>query len=158
MKMLFTGVIVFLSSVVSHGQIQYLRYNDNFSFLNSDSITKRGLNKLKYIPISAKLKVSFGREVREQLQRYENINFGDLPPNYKTSSPWQLWHRIMAHANVDVGQETRVFVQLNSTYRFFNANPLTAEIEQNELSLHQAFIDYHFNKHWMAYAHNPCQN
>jgi hypothetical protein len=150
MKILLTGVIVFLSSVVGYGQIQYLRYNDDFSFLNSDSVVKRGLHKLKYIPLFTKLRVSFGGEIREQLQQYVSINFGDVPPIYKTSNPLQLWHRIMAHANVDVGQKTRVFVQFNSTYRFFNANPLTPEIEQNELSLHQVFFYYRFNKHWMV--------
>ena len=56
----------------------------------------------------------------------------------------------MAHANVDVGQKARVFVQLSSTYRFLNPNPFTQEIDQNELSLHQAFIDYRLNKNWAA--------
>jgi hypothetical protein len=150
MKKLITFTFVILSSVITYGQIQYLRYNDDFNFLKGDSVTKRGFQKLKYIPITGKLKISFGGEIREQLQRYTNINFGDLPPNYKTSSTWQLWHRIMAHANVDAGQKARLFVQLGSTYRFLNPNPLTPEIEQNELSLHQAFIDYHFNKTWMT--------
>lgn len=130
------------------GQIQYLRYNDDFSFLRADSVTKRGVEKLKYIPLGNKLNVSFGGEIREQLQRYDNINFGDMPPAFKTQNVWQLWHRIMAHANIDIGRKARAFVQINSNYRFFNNNPLTPEIEQNELSLHQGFIDYHFSKNW----------
>lgn len=150
MKSLITITFVLLSSVIGYGQIQFLRYNDDFSFLKGDSVTKRGFQKLKYIPISAKLKVSFGGEIREQLQRYDNINFGDVPPTFITPSAWQLWHRMMAHTNIDAGNKTRVFLQLSSTYRFINPNPLTPEIEQNELSLHQVFIDYHFNKNWMA--------
>jgi Alginate export len=150
MKSLITIAFVLLCSVIGYGQIQFLRYNDDFSFLKGDSVTKQGFQKLKYIPISAKLKVSFGGEIREQLQRYDNINFGDVPPTFITSSAWQLWHRMMAHTNIDAGNKTRVFLQLSSTYRFINPNPLTPEIEQNELSLHQVFIDYHFNNNWMA--------
>lgn len=146
----FLVISFVLVSTAGQSQIQYLRYNDDFSFLKSDSAQKSGFQKLKYVPLSKKVNVSFGGEIREQLQRYDNINFGDVPPSYLQSNAWQLWHRVMAHSDINVGQKTRIFVQLSSTYRFFNRNPLTPEIEQNELSLHQAFIDYRFTKHWMT--------
>lgn len=146
--MLVIGFV--LSGIAGYSQIQYLRYNDDFSYLQSDSLTKKGFQKLKYIPIAEQINISLGGEIREQIQRYNNINFGDVPPNYKTSNSWQVWHRLMVHANVDIEQRARVFIQLSSTYRFLNPNPLTTEIEQNELSLHQAFIDYRFNKLWMV--------
>jgi hypothetical protein len=57
---------------------------------------------------------------------------------------------MMSHANVEIGKKVRVFVQLGSTFRFINPNPLTPEIDQNEVSLHQAFIDYRYNSNWMA--------
>lgn len=150
MKKAVVTISIFLSSVMGYSQIQYLRYNDDFSHLKSDSITKNGFQKLKYIPISEQVKISFGGEIREQLQRYDNINFGDVPPTYKRSSTWQLWHRIMAHADIDAGKNARLFIQLSSTCRFLNPNPLTPEIDQNVLSLHQAFVYYRFNKHWMT--------
>lgn len=150
MKNLTLKIGFVLSAVAGYSQIQYLRYNDDFSYLQSDSLPRKGLQKLKYIPIAGQVNISFGGEIREQLQRYNNINYGDVPPNYKTSNSWQLWHRLMVHANVDIGQRARVFLQLSSTYRFLNPNPLTPEIDQNELSLHQAFIDYRFNKLWMS--------
>ncbi len=150
MKKALIAIGFLLSSVMSYSQIQYLRYNDDFSHLKSDSSTKNGFQKLKYIPIAEEVKISFGGEIREQLQRYDNINFGDVPPDYKRSGTWQLWHRIMAHANIDAGQKARLFMQISSTCRFLNPNPLTAEIDQNVLSLHQAFVDYRFNKHWMT--------
>lgn len=150
MKNLMLAIGFILSGVVGYSQIQYLRYNDDFSYLQSDSLPKKGLQKLKYIPIAEQVYISVGGEIREQLQRYNNFNFGDVPPNYQRSNSWQLWHRLMVHANVDIGKRARVFVQLGSTYRFLNPNPLTPEIDQNELSLHQAFIDYRFNKLWMA--------
>lgn len=150
MKNLMLAIGFVLSGVAGYSQIQYLRYNDDFSYLQSDSLTKKGLKKLKYIPIAEQINISLGGEIREQIQRYNNFNFGDVPSNYETSSSWQLWHRLMVHANVDIGQRARVFVQISSTYRFLNPNPLTPEIDQNEFGLHQAFIDYRFNKLWMA--------
>lgn len=150
MKRLIIVLLLFLYSLSANSQIQYLRYNDDFKFLKRDSVSKHGFQRLKYIPLSTSIKASFGGEIREQLQRYNNINFGDVPPTYKSSSAWQLWHRIMAHADIDAGQKLRMFVQLSSTHRFLNDNPLTPEIEQNELSLHQAFLDYRFNNHLMV--------
>lgn len=143
-------LILFVSVVLSaKSQIQYLRYNDDFSYLKSDSTRKAGFDKLKFIPISKSINVSFGGEIREQLQYYNNINFGDVPPTYEKSSTWQLWHRLMIHSNMEVGKKTRLFTQLGSTYRFLNPNPLNPEIDQNRLNLHQAFIDHHLNSRWM---------
>jgi hypothetical protein len=150
MKNIIVSTSLLLLSLPGIGQIQYLRYSDDFSFLKADSIQKKGLQKMKYISLSDDVNVSFGGEIREQLQRYENINFGDVPPSHKSSNTWQIWHRIMAHVNLEVGKKARVFAQLSSTYRFLNINPLTQEIDQNELSLHQSFIEYHFNKKWTA--------
>lgn len=131
-------------------QINILRYNDNFSSLKTDTVSKKGFQKLKYIPLTNKASVSFGGEIREQLQYYNNQNFGDVPPTFKKVNTWQLWHRMMTHANVELGSKMRIFVQLGSTFRLINPNPLTPEIDENRLSLHQAFIDYQFNKNWMA--------
>jgi len=39
---------------------------------------------------------------------------------------------------------------MGSTFRFLNPNPAAPEIDENQLSLHQAFIDYQFQKNWMA--------
>lgn len=86
--------------------------------------------------------------MREQLQYYRNPNFGDLPSGITTNTP-RLWHRAMAHANIEAGKTTRIFTQLNSTFRFLSPMPATPEIEENHLSLHQLFADYQFNKNWM---------
>jgi Alginate export len=128
--------------------INMLRYNDNFSFLKSDS-NKTGLNKLKYIKLGKDATISFGGEIREQYQYFRNLNFGDVPPTTKKISVGQLWHRVMLHGNIEVGKKLRVFLQMNSTFRFFNPNPVTPEIDENQLSLHQAFIDYNITKKWM---------
>lgn len=134
-----------------HHPIHILRYNDDFSFVKSDS-AKRGFNKLKHIQLGANTNISFGGELREQYQYFSNLNFGDLPPTTVKSSVGQLWHRVMLHSNIEVGKKLRVFVQMNSTFRFFNPNPIVPEIDENRLSLHQGFMDYSFHKNWMLRA------
>ncbi len=128
--------------------ISILRANDNFNFVKTDSI-KKGFNKLKHIKIYKKANISFGGELREQYQYFDNLNFGDVPPTIKEISVGQLWHRVMAHSNIELGSKVRIFAQVNSTFRFLNPNPITPEIDENRLDLHQAFIDYSFYKNWM---------
>jgi len=125
----------------ANSQTGHLQNGDDISPLKSGNVQKKGLQKIKNIPLSRKTRLSFGGALREQLQYHDNINFGDVPANYKTSNTWQHWHRLMIHADYKVDEKTRLFTQFGSTYRFLNPNPLTPEIEQNELSLHQAFID-----------------
>lgn len=119
-----------------------LRYNDNFEYLLKDSVSKKGTERLKFMKLHRRSTISIGGELREQLQYYRNINFGDLPPTSGKTTTWQLWQRVMVHANIGVSKNIRVFTQFGSTHRFINKNSLTPEIEQNDLSLHQAFIDY----------------
>ncbi len=126
-------------------QISILRANDNFTIIKNDSV-KKGLNALKYIAIGNKSYISFGGELREQYQYFVNTNFGDVPPTFSKTDVGQLWHRVMLHSNVELGDKVRIFAQVNSTFRFFNPNPLTPEIDENRFSLHQAFADYKISK------------
>lgn len=71
--------ILFVAIVVTaQSQVNMLRYNDNLSYLKSDSISKKGFQKMKYISLAGQTTISFGGEMREQLQYYHNINFGDI--------------------------------------------------------------------------------
>jgi Alginate export len=145
------GSISFCKAFGQANAINILRYNDNFSAVKKDSV-KKGFNVLKNIPLSKSSTVSFGGEIREQYQYFDNLNFGDVPPTVKKISTGQVWHRVMLHSNIEIGKKVRVFAQVNSTFRFFNLNPITPEIDENQLSLHQAFIDYSFDKKWMIRA------
>lgn len=129
-----------------YSQISILRYNDNFSYLKSDTVKKNGIEKIKHMPLAKEGNISFGGDLREQLQYYKNINFGDGKTSH--SNTIQLWHRLMLHSNLEIGKKVRLFTQLGSTFRFFNPDPLTPEIDQNKLSLHQAFVDYYYSKKW----------
>jgi Alginate export len=151
---IFSFLGLFLAVNTGLGQlnpINMLRYNDNFVSAKKDT-AKNGFNRLKYIPLGKKTYISFGGELREQYQYFDNLNFGDVPPAIKKTSVGQLWHRIMVHSNIEIGTKARIFVQLNSTFRFLNPNPVTPEIDENQLSLHQAFIDYKFGNRFLLRA------
>jgi len=128
------------SIAAAQNNISLLRYDDDFSSLKNDTL-KKGLDRLKYIPLWKNSYVSFGGELREQFQSYDNSNFGDVPSNYLTSDATQLLQRAMLHANIELGSHWRFFMQLNSTLRLFNDNPVVPEIDENQLSLHQAFAE-----------------
>lgn len=134
----------------AQSQIDWLRYNDNFRALKVDSVKKKGTQKLKYIALGSAVNISFGGELREQMQYYRNFNFGDMPSALNHPDTWQLWHRAMAHANIEVGNKARVFTQLGSTFRFLNPNKATPEIDENHLSLHQLFGEYFLNSKWLV--------
>lgn len=143
------GIFIWIDLVgqIKPNSISMLRYNDQFDYLKSDS-TKTGLDRLKWMKLGKLSTISLGGELREQYQYFKNLNFGDLPPNAVKSSVGQLWHRVMVHSDLHLNDQWRFFFQLNSTFRFFNPNPLTPEIDENKFSLHQAFMDYKLNKHW----------
>lgn len=133
-------VIMVVSVTQAQNKISLMRYDDDFSLIKKDSV-KKGFNQLKYIPLGKNNSISFGGELREQFQVYNHINFGDVPPTFQDVSVNQLWHRVMLHTNIELGSHFRIFAQLSSTLRFLNDNPIVPEIDENQLSLHQAFAE-----------------
>ena len=124
------------------GPIKMFRYSDDFSYLlKNDTIEKTWNEHLKYIPLNhtGSINLSIGGEVREQYQYFQNENFGDLPPNTEQDNNGHLWHRVMLHTDLRLGNQVRIFTQLNSTFAFGKQN-LVPQIDENQLSLHQAFI------------------
>jgi len=128
------------------GPIKIFRYFDDFSYLlGSDSTDRKWYEKLKFIPFMKGSNVSIGGEMREMYQYFNNQNFGDVPSFFETDTEGFLWHRVMAHADFRLGKKWRLFTQLNSTFTFFKKNPLSDQIDENRLSLHQAFIRFDLN-------------
>lgn len=150
MGKIIIAVTLLLSTFFTKSQINIVRYNDNFSNLKNDTVHKKGIEKIKYIRLFNGSNISFGGELREQFQYYHNQNFGDVPASFTKVNAWQLWQRVMFHTNIELGSKLRIFAQLGSTLRFLNPNPAVPEIDENQLSLHQAFIDYHFQKNCLV--------
>jgi hypothetical protein len=133
-------VHITLLSIAQQGPIKSFRYADEFEYVQQkDSL--RYFERLKYMQFSenGNTNLSVGGEVREQYQYFQNENFGDLPPGVETDNNGHLWHRMMAHAHLRLGSQWSVFGQLNSTFAF-GKSFLTPEIDENRLSLHQAFL------------------
>lgn len=151
-KQIISSALFFMVVFSAAGQVNLLRYNDNFDYLKKDSVSKKGTEKLKFMKLAGSSVISIGGELREQLQYYRNINFGDVPASFRRSTTWQLWQRVMVHANMEINKSTRLFAQLGSTHRFINPNPLTPEIDQNDLGLQQAFIEYKHKNNWLLRA------
>lgn len=128
--------------------IKLFRYYDDFSYLlDKDSIDKRYYEKLKYLSLNknGQINLSFGGEIREQFQYFRHANFGDLPPGQEADLNGHVWHRFMVHSDLRLGSQWRIFAQLNSTFAFGKTN-LTPQIEEDHLSLHQAFIRWQPDK------------
>lgn len=143
-KLVF-GFTIVVSSTMAQNKISLLRYEDDFSLIKNDSL-KKSLDYLTYRAFGNHNYISFGGELREQFQIYYNLNFGDVPPSYQDTSPNQLWHRFMVHTNIELGNHLRFFIQFNNTLRFLNDNPVIPEIDENQLSLHQAFGEKKLDK------------
>ncbi|WP_082026527.1 alginate export family protein [Flammeovirga sp. OC4] len=138
-------------TIYSHAQVRPihdLRYNDNFSYLLSDTVQKKGTDHLKWMPISkgGNTKWSLGGEVREWYEYRKNSNFGDVPPGMITDYDGSLQHRLMLHADLQVNTRIRVFGQLNNTLELGNPNPPVPEIIVDGLGLHQFFLDLNVGK------------
>lgn len=144
---LFLGILLQYKSYAQN--IARLRFDDDFSYLKSDSLKTTWKEKIKNISLGSDFQLSLGGESREQYQSYEHVNFGEVPSDFVTDSPHQLMHRIMFHANLTYKNTFRLFAQLNNTARFLNPNPITSQIDENLLSTHQIFMDYKFKNHWI---------
>lgn len=129
--------------------IARLRFDDDFTYLIADSLKTTWKEKIKNRSIGSHFQWSLGGEWREQYQSYEHVNFGEVPTDFLTDSPHQLMHRILFHANLTYKKTFRVFAQLNNTTRFLNPNPITSQIDENLLSIHQLFMDFKFKNHWV---------
>ncbi len=141
---IYRFTIAFISIVNytnAQSAIGLLRYNDNFTFIKDDSL-KKGFTRFKYIEFSENNFISFGGEIREQLQFYHNINFGDLPPKFSSINAHQLNHRLMLHANIESGNRFPFFIKMNNTLQFMNVNPPAPEIDVNHLIVHRAFSEF----------------
>ena len=121
---------------------------DDFSYLNEDTVRKRGTEKLKYIGYSNDKHgyLSFGGELREWYELRKNVNFGDLPPGTVDVPGGSVQHRLMIHADWHINKRLRVFAQLNNTLEFWNPNDPIPEIIVDGLGLHQAFFEISVSK------------
>jgi hypothetical protein len=146
---LFLLLVIFLQYKGHAQNIARLRFDDDFSYLKADSLKTTWKEKIKNVSVGSHFQLSLGGEWREQYQSYEHLNFGEVPADFITASPHQIMHRIMFHANLTYKKSFRLFAQLNNTARFLNPNPITSQLDENLLSIHQFFLDTHIQGNWL---------
>lgn len=134
-------LLVLICSKLSGQHIARLRYEDDFSYLKSDTSSKSWDEKLKYLPLIGQASLSVGGEIREHYQNYTKVNFGQIPSSFITGNPHQWLHRLLLHGDLQLHPKFRVFAQINNTTRFWNPNPITSQVDQNTFSFHQWFTD-----------------
>ncbi len=147
----FIRLFIFISLLGSQVHAQHiarLRYDDDFSYLKTDTLPKSWDEKLKFLPLGP-ASLSIGGEIREHYQNYTNVNFGQIPRSYVTGNPHQWLHRLLLHGDLKLHSNFRVFAQINNTVRFWNPNPITNQVDQNTMAFHQWFADVKLGKQWV---------
>jgi Alginate export len=98
------------------------------------------LHALKFIPLdpNALIYVSFGGEVRERFESWQNENFRLVPSSARSTAYWL--ERIMLHMDLRLGPYVRVFVQGKSnSEEGREGGPRPVDVDT--IDLHQAFVD-----------------
>ncbi len=140
-------ILFVCTNIAATAQVRYydiIRYNDrDFSYLQNDTTDKDLFNAIKYIPLSKKGTsfLTIGGEIRENYQWTKRENWGDVPPSWVDNDGF-FWHRLMVHSDLKIGKKIRVFGQLKNTSVISRAGGVRNVIDRDDLSLHQAFIDY----------------
>lgn len=120
------------SSNLLNGQFSYKSRSEDYALIKNYQDT-----------LQAKIPtLTGGGEIREYLQTYQNVNFGQIQSSFVEPNPTQLWHRILLNSSFKVSNAFRIFGQLNSTFRFFNPNPIVSQVDENRLAIHQFFAEF----------------
>ena len=118
-----------------------LRFDDNFSFLQNDSLKGDFFDPIKYIPLSSNPNVylSMGGEIRHNYKLYKN---DEWQPTLDENGHFQ--HRYMFHTDFHLGNHLRVFSQVNSGLTYGRVPEPTAIIDENQFEVNQLFLEYVF--------------
>lgn len=133
--------ILFILLVISlsangQGSFKNLRFDERYDFLkDSSALDWYGSMKFSKLDERGESYLSLGGEVRYQYFRYTNEDWGDVQPD----DDGYILSRFMMHADFHFPHKLRAFVQLQANLVDGRIDP--SSVEQNELDLHQAFID-----------------
>jgi hypothetical protein len=113
-------------------------YDENYSFLKDERCRIDYWDRAKYVPLSTEGKtfLSFGGQIRERYEHFENSNWGQ---GLQTPRGYVL-ERYMLHADLQVESRFRVFAELKSgVENGRNGGPRPPD--EDRLDLHQAMVD-----------------
>jgi hypothetical protein len=135
LSMLFTV----LNNYAQHyPDFKSLRFDENYSFLKTDTVKNDWYKTMKFIPLSSSKNtyISFGGSVRYQYFYAKNENWGDGPQD----NDGYVLSRYLFHADFHVGKYFRTFIQTQSSLADGRVDP--SPVDQNPLEVHQVFTDF----------------
>ncbi|MGS2739450.1 alginate export family protein [Sinomicrobium sp. M5D2P17] len=117
-----------------------LRYEEVYGKVAIDS-NMTFMDRIKYIPLlkNDRLTLSLGGELRSQYQFFKNELWGDIPDD----TDGFVFNRGLLHLETKYKERLRLFAQLQSGTAISRID--LSPIDQNELELHQLFVDYTFH-------------
>lgn len=118
-----------------------LRFNERYDHLADLLQHSDVFDPAKYIALDAddpRSYLSFGGELRERYERFDNAGFGT---GEAPQDPSYLLQRIALHVDLHVDSRLRLFVQGLSALQFGDRDS-ASPINHNPLDLQQAFFDY----------------
>jgi hypothetical protein len=118
-----------------------VRWNEDYSYLKTAPRDADPFDPLKYIPFGDNAYLSLGAQVRYRYEYFNNTNFGD---GFEDNDGYHLI-RILAHADLHLGDNFRFFVQGKSALiedGGIGAGGAPRGPDADELDLQQAFADF----------------
>lgn len=122
---------------------QQLRYLEDYSYLQDESLRREPLDRLKYLPLrkgKPDWYVSVGGEVRQRYEAFRNDNWGRAPAD----SNGYLLQRYMLHTDWHFGKNVRAFAQIRSNVEAGRVGGPRPVVDENKLDFNQAFVDLSF--------------
>jgi hypothetical protein len=116
-----------------------LRYDENYSFLQSPSQRADFFDPIKYVPLNSAgdWYATFGGQVRDRYEYFNHYNFGTGP---QTRDGYNL-ARVTEYVDLHAGPSLRVFLQGISAFEAGrNGGPRATDVD--DLDLEQGFADY----------------
>ncbi len=122
---------------------EFLRFNEDWSMLRGvrDAQKTDFWDPIKYIPLNedGSTWLSTGGSARMRWEGWQNFGFGAAPNNDDT---FLLW-RILAHADLHVGESFRAFVQGKHAYSTDRDLPGgNRPIDRDTIALEQALVQF----------------
>ncbi|MEM9083201.1 MAG: alginate export family protein [Planctomycetota bacterium] len=118
--------------------IEITRWSEDYRSLAGVSTTLTGLDRLKWIPLSREndIALTVGGSIREQFESYQNREFGFADGDDDV----YLMHRLLLHADLRLGSQSRVFVEFGNTL-IPGRDARPSPVDKNEFDITQAFLD-----------------
>lgn len=132
------------SQQVQRPYYQDMRYQEDWSVLSGRDRSQTGdlFDPIKYVPLTedGSIWVSFGGQIRERVEIWNNFNFG--APASADHDDVFLLSRFRLHGDLHIGKQVRVFVEGKSAFatdRSLVGGRRTVDID--ELDLLNGFVD-----------------